>query len=353
MKKTAIAIAVALASFATVAQATPKENTWYTGAQMGLSHYDDTKYYGNNYQNNDGKTHQSQFGSGVFFGYQATPCLSFDFGYNWLGRMPNKGTVTHGSFQAQGVQLATKFNYQLANNIDVYTRLGSMAWHAESKQTNITNPHMHSKTTGISPLVGCGIQYTINKNWTTHLDYQWINNIGDANTVGARPDNSLLNVGITYHFGQDEADTVVSAGSPSISENNHFTLKSDVLFTFNQTTLTADGQKILDQLYNQLSNLDTKDASIVVVGYSDRIGSNLYNQKLSEKRSQSVVDYLIEKGIPSDQITARGEGQSNPVSAHTCESVNDRQALIVCLAPDRRVEIEVKDIQDVGIPSSN
>ncbi|VFP83234.1 porin OmpA [Candidatus Erwinia haradaeae] len=354
MKKTAIAIAVALAGFATVAQATPKENTWYTGTQFGLSHYDDTKYYGNNYQNNDGSTHKSQLGSGVFFGYQATPALSFDFGYNWLGRMPNKGKTIHGSFQTQGVQLSTKFTYPLANNVDVYTRLGSMVWHADSKQTNLTKPpSIHSKTTGISPLIGCGVEYTITKNWATHLDYQWTNNIGDAHTVGARPDNSLFSVGITYRFGQNEPETFITSGSSSISENNHFTLKSDVLFTFNQTTLTADGQKILDQLYNQLNNLDTKDASIVVVGYSDRIGSSLYNQKISEKRSQSVVDYLIEKGIPADQITARGEGQSNPISAHSCESINDRQALIVCLAPDRRVEVEVKDIQDVVIPSSN
>ncbi|VFP79963.1 porin OmpA [Candidatus Erwinia haradaeae] len=353
MKKTAIAIAVALASFATITQATPKNNTWYTGIQSGLSHYDDTKYYGNNYQDNDGKTHKSQLGSSAFFGYQANPYLSFDVRYDWLGRMPNKGTKIHGSFQAQGVQLATKISYPIAPNVDVYTRLGSMAWHAESKQTNPTHPHMHSKTTNVSPLIGCGIEYEITKNWATHVDYQWTNNIGDAKTVGARPDNNLLSLGVTYRFGQDNIETIETPESSSVSENNHFTLKSDVLFNFNQTTLTSDGQKILDQLYNQLSNLDTKDASILVVGYSDRIGSNLYNQKLSEKRSQSVADYLIEKGVPADQITVRGSGKSNPISSHTCESINDRKSLMVCLAPDRRVEVEVKDIQDIIIPSSS
>ncbi|MDU5837401.1 MAG: porin OmpA, partial [Pantoea sp.] len=54
MKKTAIAIAVALAGFATVAQAAPKDDTWYTGAKLGWSQYHDTGYYGNGYGNNNG-----------------------------------------------------------------------------------------------------------------------------------------------------------------------------------------------------------------------------------------------------------------------------------------------------------
>ncbi|VFP87225.1 Outer membrane protein A [Candidatus Erwinia haradaeae] len=346
MKKTAIAIAVALASFATVARATPKDNTWYSGVKLGWSHYDDTGYYNSNYKKNDGPSHRSQLGSGVFFGYQANPYLSFDLGYDWLGRMPHKGTTVHGSFKAQGVQLAAKINYPISDNLNAYTRLGSMIWHADTVQTNVTHTRLNAKDTGVSPLIALGMEYAINKNWSTRLDYQWIDNIGNTSTIGTRPDNSLINIGIAYHFGQDKEGSLVPL-SPAAPENNHFTLKSDVLFGFNQANLNVDGQKILDQLYTQVSNLDTKDASIVVVGYSDRIGSKQYNQKLSEKRTQAVVDYLVEKGIPMDQISSHGEGSANPVSTNTCDEVHNRQELIVCLAPDRRVEIEVKDIQDI------
>lgn len=55
----------------------------------------------------------------------------------------------------------------------------------------------------------------------------------------------------------------------------HFTLKSDVLFNFNKATLKPEGQQALDQLYTQLSNMDPKDGSAVVLGYTDRIGSKL------------------------------------------------------------------------------
>ncbi|MGU0171886.1 OmpA family protein [Escherichia coli] len=78
------------------------------------------------------------------------------------------------------------------------------------------------------------------------------------------------------------------------------------------------------------------------MGYTDRIGSDAYNQGLSERRAQSVVDYLISKGIPADKISARGMGESNPVTGNTCDNVKQRAGLIGCLAPDRRVRSKLK-----------
>ncbi|NJC99511.1 porin OmpA, partial [Candidatus Erwinia dacicola] len=132
MKKTAIAIAVALAGFATVAQAAPEDDTWYTGAKLGWSQYHDKGYYGNSYQDNDGPSHESQLGAGAFLGYQANPYLGFELGYDWLGRMPNKGYQVNGAFKAQGVQLAAKLSYPVMDDLDVYTRLGGIVWRVDS-----------------------------------------------------------------------------------------------------------------------------------------------------------------------------------------------------------------------------
>ncbi len=349
MKKTAIAIAVVLAGFATVAQAAPKDDTWYTGAKLGWSQYHDTGYYGNGYGNNNGPTHESQLGAGAFLGYQANPYLGFELGYDWLGRMPNKGAVNNGAFKAQGVQLAAKLSYPITDELDVYTRLGGMVWRADATQNNVVNSRISDHDTGVSSLAAVGVEYALTQNWATHLDYQWVNNIGDAQTVGARPDNGMLSVGVSYRFGQDEVAPVVApAPAPApVVETKRFTLKSDVLFTFNKSTLKPEGQQALDQLYSQLSSMDPKDDSVVVLGFTDHIGSEQYNQKLSEKRAQSVIDYLVFKGIPSDKISARGMGESNPVTGNTCDNVKSRQALIDCLAPDRRVEIDVKGIKDI------
>ncbi|MGV3346594.1 porin OmpA [Enterobacteriaceae bacterium LUAb1] len=349
MKKTAIAVAVALAGFATVAQAAPKDGTWYTGAKLGWSQYHDKGYYGNGYQNNDGPTHRSQVGAGAFGGYQVNPYLGFELGYDWLGRMPNKGNQVNGAFKSQGVQLAAKVSYPIIDDLDIYTRLGGMVWRADATQTNPTHGRISDHDTGVSPLAAVGVEYALTKNWATRLDYQWVNNIGDAATVGARPDNSMLSVGVSYRFGQDE--DVVAPPAPvapaPVVETKRFTLKSDVLFNFNKAALKPEGQQALDQLYSQLSSMDPKDGAVVVLGFTDRIGSEQQNQKLSEKRAQSVVDYLVSKGIPANKISARGMGKANPVTGSTCDGIKGRTNQINCLAPDRRVEIEVKGIKEV------
>ncbi len=345
MKKTAIAIAVALAGFATVAQAAPKDNTWYAGGKLGWSQFHDTGWY-NDALNNDGPTHESQLGAGAFGGYQVNPYVGFEMGYDWLGRMPYKGDNVNGAFKAQGVQLTAKLGYPVNDAVDIYTRLGGMVWRADSSNSIAGDDH----DTGVSPVFAGGVEWAMTRDVATRLEYQWVNNIGDGNTVGVRPDNGMLSVGVSYRFGQQEEAAPIVAPAPAPApevQTKHFTLKSDVLFNFNKATLKPEGQQALDQLYTQLSNLDPKDGSVVVLGYTDRIGSDAYNQGLSEKRAQSVVDYLISKGIPSNKISARGMGESNPVTGNTCDNVKARPALIDCLAPDRRVEIEVKGVKDV------
>ena len=76
---------------------------------------------------------------------------------------------------------------------------------------------------------------------------------------------------------------------------------------------------------------------IVITGYSDRLGSNGYNQKLSERRANTVKNYLSAKGVNAKRLKAEGKGEANPVVQ--C-SDKKRPALIKCLEPNRRVEVE-------------
>ncbi|MBD2811650.1 porin OmpA [Xenorhabdus sp. Vera] len=365
MKKTAIAVAVAVAAFATAAQAAPKDNTWYTGAKLGWSQYHDVNFYGHGYDTRigNGSTHKSQLGAGAYVGYQANPYLGFELGYDWLGRMAYKGSVNNGAFRAQGIQLTTKLSYPVMDNLDVYTRLGGMVWRADSSATYNANAvegtgdkdqrRLKDHDTGISPLAAIGVEYALTKNLATRLDYQWVNNIGDATSVGARPDNGLLSVGVSYRFGQDEAAPVVVPVAPApvipapIVENKNFTLRSDVLFNFNKSTLKQEGKQELDNLYNQLANIDPTQGNVLVIGYTDRIGSQNFNLPLSQKRAQSVVDYLVAKGIPAGSIQAEGRGKESPVTGSSCDNIKVHAKLIDCLAPDRRVVINIQGTKEV------
>ena len=80
---------------------------------------------------------------------------------------------------------------------------------------------------------------------------------------------------------------------------------------------------------------------VLVTGHTDPIGSQAYNQKLSERRADAVRDYLVSKGVPKDKIETLGMGKTQPVPGVVC-NMKAMKELIACLAPNRRVEVEVK-----------
>jgi len=129
---------------------------------------------------------------------------------------------------------------------------------------------------------------------------------------------------------------------PPIVQNQK--LSSDSLFAFGQSSLenmSDEGRAQLDAFATAL--LGGRPYEMVhVIGHSDRIGNDKANLDLSTRRAASVRDYLVQKGVPTNRITAVGRGSVEPVVE--CED-KDRQALIACLAPNRRVEIRVVPAQ--------
>ena len=114
------------------------------------------------------------------------------------------------------------------------------------------------------------------------------------------------------------------------------TLHSDALFDFDKAVLRADAQSSMNDLVGKVKDVDVE--VVIVVGYTDRLGSVAYNQKLSLRRAQAVKLYLVSHGVPENRISTEGRGKSQPVKE--CTQKN-RAALIACLQPNRRVEVEV------------
>ncbi len=87
----------------------------------------------------------------------------------------------------------------------------------------------------------------------------------------------------------------------------------------------------------------TQFSVISVVGHTDRLGSQIYNQKLSSQRAEAVKAYLVSVGgIDGAKISAHGESESQPVTRRDdCKGSKPNPKLITCLQPDRRVEVEV------------
>jgi outer membrane protein OmpA-like peptidoglycan-associated protein len=108
------------------------------------------------------------------------------------------------------------------------------------------------------------------------------------------------------------------------------TLSGGVLFVTNKSDLLPGAQVKLNQVADALATQDT-ESKIVVDGYTDSQGAAAYNMDLSQRRAQSVRDYLVTRGIAPDRITAQGFGLNSPVADNATPEgrANNRRVEIV------------------------
>lgn len=135
----------------------------------------------------------------------------------------------------------------------------------------------------------------------------------------------------------------VQAPAPlPLPDSLHLTIPTNMLFGFNQSTLKDLPESVKETLRTFSDQLKSNDAvlgGVTVTGYTDRIGDDAYNLKLSTARAQTIKDYLALRGVDAAKITVEGKGSSAPLVQ--CPDT-DKKKLIDCLATNRRVDIEYK-----------
>ena len=130
-------------------------------------------------------------------------------------------------------------------------------------------------------------------------------------------------------------------------------LSSKTLFGFDKDNLRPEAQENLNALAQRLSNESVQ--TVRVEGHTDFMGSEEYNQNLSERRANVVANYLVNRGVPSNKISAAGLGESQAQMTATCEAevsrlgkkvskAKKRSALIACIEPDRRVDVKIRSV---------
>jgi len=118
------------------------------------------------------------------------------------------------------------------------------------------------------------------------------------------------------------------------------TFQNDETFAFAKAGLGTAAKGRLDRdVLGKLAGCAVIE-SLVIEGHTDRIGSQQYNQKLSDRRAEAVKAYLVSKGVDRNKIETIGMGKTVP--AKFCPESKNRKDLIACLAPNRRAITSIK-----------
>jgi OmpA-OmpF porin, OOP family len=233
--------------------------------------------------------------------------------------------------------------------------------------------YINSSHSSIMANVGVGVQYLINDKFGVQADLRQIWSEAELGAVGATSNktisNTTLNIGAVFRFGEPvvtvvaeptpqppppqplaEAPVSIVAAIPEPIQQptckpvvETVTIQSEALFGFDNAVIKKNGTQSLDEVVTKIKEHPDVEF-IVVTGYTDRVGSVAYNQKLSEHRANAVKKYLIAQGIDDALIQSEGKGKSDPVI--DCKGVKGSKNIIECLAPNRRVVIDATHKQE-------
>ena len=309
----------------------------------------------------------------AFGGYQFNRYVGVEAGYFSLGHFGFTSTTVpagtlDGRIKLHGINLDLVGTLPITERFSAIARVG--AQHASARDSFqgsggavVLTPNPSKSETNVK--FGVGRQYAFTPNLMLRGEAERYR-IDDA--VGNHGDVNMYSVGLVLAFGREptlaprpmtaavqEAPpappppvAVIAAPPPTPAPivvapapPRRVSFSADTLFSFDRSELGPQGKVALDQFAHELAGMQFD--AIAVEGHTDRLGSQVYNQKLSLRRAEAVKNYLVSAGgVDSARISAVGKSESQPVTkTEDCRGTKPNPKLIACLQPDRRVDVEV------------
>jgi OmpA-OmpF porin, OOP family len=313
----------------------------------------------------------------LFGGRQFNRHFAVEGGYFNLGQFGFRSTTSpagtlDGQIKLHGLNLDLVGTLPLTQKLSAIGRVG--AQYASARDTFsgtgsvvVLDPSPSKKATNLK--FGAGLQYAFSPSMLLRGEVERYR-VDDA--VGHRGDVNMFSVSLVIPFGRAPtaapmaraapvapapppvAVAVAPAPAPAPAPvavpivlptpapaPQRVTIYADSLFSFDHSDMRPEGRAALDRFVQDLSG--TRYDTITVEGHTDRMGSPTYNQALSLRRAESVKGYLVSSGgLDGAKLSTVGRGETAPVTRpEECRDVKPRAALIGCLQPDRRVEVEV------------
>lgn len=329
-----------------------------------------------NYMNTDGDLNADDgWGAGIKLGKELSPSWDLQGGLGYNRASENTGIAgAGGSYKQTTLGLDALYMFS-RSNFRPFLLAGVGAARNKLGYDYAGVAGRSSKTSWLGNL-GLGAQYLFNDTFGLQADLreQWsdaptgraaLGNADDTSTVA----NTLLNLGGIFRFGAPAPVVAAAAPEPApmpIAEPapapapepapapapeackptmDTITVGAEKLFGYDKANLQKEGKAALDEAAAKIkANPEIK--AVIVTGHTDRIGSDKYNQKLSERRAKQVADYLVAQGVDSSIISSSGKGESEPVVQ--CEGTKATKKLISCLQPNRRVTIQAEGQKEMG-----
>jgi OOP family OmpA-OmpF porin len=326
----------------------------YIGGQVGYSSLSDACY-------ERADCDDESIAGGAFLGYQGTEQLAIELGLDWLGEHKVNyldGTVKSSKEHLTALTLMPKFSVPFTEKLDVFLKIGVGYMQFGDEED-------------IVPTLALGGDYQLSDKWDLRLAYQRYQSMDDDIFNGM--DTDAIFAGLRFNFGQNKTESMpevvaepepmpepmaaepeptpapmaepepMPAPEPVVAEpepvtapewvtKEQGTMYDESLFEVGSAELSTQGRKALEQLRDTLYLYPVATATIV--GHTDSLGSESFNQSLSEQRAQAVADYLIEGGIEEDRLTVKGMGESQPIASN--DTAEGR-------AKNRRVEVEIPE----------
>ncbi|MDI3294950.1 OmpA family protein [Janthinobacterium tructae] len=341
-------------------------SAWYIGAGVGQSRatIDEPRLRASLAANGETVTgftkDERDTGYKLFVGRQLNQYVAVEAGYFDLGKFDFKSTtsgngVLNGQAGFRGVNLDLLGQLPLSQRLSL---LGRVGMHYTKTNTEFSGNRLlgstntHASERKLNAKLGLGLEYKFSEALALRGEVERYR-LNDA--VGNRGDADLYSVSLVYKLGRPASATpayqpapevapvvampapvVVAAPAPTpVAEKVSFA--SEALFDFDQSTLKPQGKAALDQLLGQLTGMDLE--VIVTVGHTDAVGSDAYNQKLSQRRAEAVKAYLVTQGVETNRVYTEGKGETQPVADNTTAAGR---------AKNRRVTVEVVGTRKVA-----
>ncbi|CAL4322780.1 Outer membrane protein A [Buchnera aphidicola (Eriosoma lanigerum)] len=307
----------------------------YLGTQTNLSNSNLKSYY-NFFSTKHLKQKRMKIPNSIILGYEKNSYLSFELNVDNINIDKN---YRLNQFENIELNSSIKLSYPIFNKLFIYHSIGSKI-----------QPYLFFKKLPLKQIMKSTAKLVetfsigFERMFKNHVLYRFGYEL-EMNSTDIKYNNKLAfkhgKFNMSFFFPLVPLHYFNKSNSFIMNTTTH--IKETILFPFGSSKLTSAAHLILEKLNEKIKKMNFSYVIYNITGYSDKFGIKSKQEKISVDRMKSISNYLTFRGIAKKYIKEKTIEESS-IASKFCKNINNKSLLISCLAPDRRVEIDVEGI---------